>query len=209
VQQVVELFLPISLQTGIQIDVRMDPAIPETLQGDTVRVQQVLTNLLGNSFKFTRNGGITLAAHRLPPLHGPACRVLFTIADTGCGIPEDKLDELFDPFTQVSNGMRRSHQGAGLGLSICKRLVHLMGKSPSKARKARAPRRASACPSPCWPPPARRGMCRTSRQQLMDRAGQVFWMDQAEQTGRMEQAGWARQTGRTRRTSGTSGTRRE
>ena len=127
VQQVVELFLPISLQTGIQIDVRMDRAIPETLQGDTVRVQQVLTNLLGNSFKFTRNGGITLAAHRLPPLHGPACRVLFTIADTGCGIPEDKLDELFDPFTQVSNGMRRSHQGAGLGLSICKRLVHLMG----------------------------------------------------------------------------------
>ncbi|WP_353115525.1 ATP-binding protein [Nitratidesulfovibrio sp.] len=127
VQQVVELFLPISLQTGIQLKMRMDPAIPETLRGDTVRVQQVLTNLLGNSFKFTRSGGITLAARRLPPLHGPSCRVLFTIADTGCGIPEDKLGELFEPFTQVSNGMRRSHQGAGLGLSICKRLVHLMG----------------------------------------------------------------------------------
>ncbi|WP_035066255.1 ATP-binding protein [Nitratidesulfovibrio termitidis] len=127
VQQVVELFLPISLQTGIQLDVRMDPSIPETLRGDIVRVQQVLTNLLGNSFKFTRSGGITLATHRLPPLAGPTCRVLFTISDTGCGIPEDKLGELFEPFTQVSNGMRRSHQGAGLGLSICKRLAHLMG----------------------------------------------------------------------------------
>ncbi|MBZ2172552.1 ATP-binding protein [Nitratidesulfovibrio sp. SRB-5] len=127
VQQVVELFLPISLQAGIRLDVRMDPATPETLLGDIVRVQQVLTNLLGNSFKFTRSGGITLAVHRLPPPHGPACRVLFTISDTGCGIPEDKLGELFEPFTQASNGMRRSHQGAGLGLSICKRLVHLMG----------------------------------------------------------------------------------
>ncbi len=125
--QVVELFLPTSLQTGIQLDVRVAPDIPEMLRGDTVRVQQVLTNLLGNSFKFTRTGGITLEAHRLPPKHGPLCRVLFTIQDSGCGIPAEKLGELFEPFTQVTNGLRRSHQGAGLGLSICKRLAHLMG----------------------------------------------------------------------------------
>ncbi len=125
--QVVELFLPTSLQTGIELDVRVDPDIPEMLHGDTVRVQQVLTNLLGNSFKFTRTGGITLEAHRLPPKHGPLCRVLFTIQDSGCGIPAAKLGELFEPFTQVTNGLRRSHQGAGLGLSICKRLTHLMG----------------------------------------------------------------------------------
>jgi PAS domain S-box-containing protein len=125
------LFFPASRQSGISFEFEIDPAIPPRLLGDAARLQQVLTNVVGNAFKFTHGGSVNLHATLLPPSTEGRCRVLFSVADNGIGIPDDKLGDLFKPFSQVSQGYTRSYQGAGLGLSICKRLVELMGGSIS------------------------------------------------------------------------------
>ncbi|OLN24925.1 sensory box histidine kinase/response regulator [Desulfovibrio sp. DV] len=126
-RQVLELFMPTSRQTGVALISHIAPALPAVVLGDAARVQQVLTNLIGNAFKFTTAGSVTVEAYPLPPRKPREVRVLFCVADTGCGIPDEALDRLFKPFTQVSQGYRRDAQGAGLGLSICSRLVALMG----------------------------------------------------------------------------------
>ena len=125
--QLKALFIPVIRQDGISFELEIDPNIPRRLLGDTARLQQVLTNLVGNALKFTHGGNVNLRASRLPTSKNGQCRVLFSIADNGIGIPDDKLGTLFKPFSQVSQGYTRSYQGAGLGLSICKRLVELMG----------------------------------------------------------------------------------
>jgi|GEM_PF-1541696 len=122
-----QLFLPAARQTGVSFQVRIDPALPDNLIGDTLRLQQVLNNFVGNAFKFTSSGSVAVEASRLPLSTPGRCRILFTVSDTGCGIPEDTLETLFTPFIQASAGFTRTHQGAGLGLSICKHLVRLMG----------------------------------------------------------------------------------
>jgi PAS domain S-box-containing protein len=124
--QLKALFIPVIRQDGISFELEIDPSIPLRLLGDAARLQQVLTNLVGNALKFTHGGSVNLQASRLPTSRAGQCRVLFSIADTGIGIPDDKLGTLFRPFSQVSQGYTRSYQGAGLGLSICKRLVELM-----------------------------------------------------------------------------------
>ncbi|NMC49507.1 MAG: PAS domain S-box protein [Desulfovibrio sp.] len=124
---VVQLFSPTAKEKKLGIRARIDPDIPATLKGDAARLQQVLGNLVGNAIKFTAKGRVEIDAHALPPRNPGECRVLFSVADTGIGIPDDKLEMLFMPFTQVNQGYTRDYQGAGLGLSICKRLVGLMG----------------------------------------------------------------------------------
>jgi PAS domain S-box-containing protein len=126
-RQAEELFEYAGREKGVALDVRVDPDISHRIIGDPTRLQQVLINLMGNSLKFTSDGSITMEAQSLSPLAPGTQRVLFVVSDTGEGIPEDKLDSLFLPFTQVHQGYTREHQGAGLGLSICKRLIELMG----------------------------------------------------------------------------------
>ena len=123
----VELFKPAVADKGLELDVRLDPDIPETLVGDQTRLQQVLTNLIGNAIKFTDQGGIDVRVHSLSPIRTDESRLLFSVSDTGIGFSEDLLDELFSPFTQAETTITRKFQGAGLGLSITKRLVDLMG----------------------------------------------------------------------------------
>ena len=125
--QLKALFTPVIRQDGISFELEIDPEIPLQLLGDAARLQQVLTNMVGNALKFTHGGSVSLRASLLPETREGQCRVLFSIADNGIGIPDDKLGTLFRPFSQVSQGYTRSYQGAGLGLSICKRLVELMG----------------------------------------------------------------------------------
>ena len=126
--RVVELFRPAAtLQDGVELVSRFDPHLPESVMGDSLRLSQVLTNLLGNAFKFTSTGFVTLEAHVLSPLKQGQARLYFCVADTGCGIRTDVLKNLFEPFTQGVQGYTRSFQGAGLGLSICKKLLRLMG----------------------------------------------------------------------------------
>ncbi|NCC04887.1 MAG: PAS domain S-box protein [Proteobacteria bacterium] len=126
-EQLEALFTPVIRQDGISFRLEIDSDIPLRLLGDAARLQQVLINMLGNAFKFSHGGSVRLQASLLPPSREAERTVLFSIADTGIGIPNDKLDNLFKPFSQISQGYTRSYQGAGLGLSICKRLVELMG----------------------------------------------------------------------------------
>ncbi|AGW12615.1 PAS domain S-box protein [Megalodesulfovibrio gigas] len=125
--QVVELLLPASHQSGVALKCHLDPALPPVVIGDACRLQQVLINLVGNALKYTAQGHVTIHAVALPDSRPGLQRVLFTVEDTGCGIPDQMIGQLFEPFSQAAQGYQRTHQGAGLGLSICKRLVGLMG----------------------------------------------------------------------------------
>ena len=132
VSQAIDLFRPATvLQDGVELILYCDPHLPEFVIGDSLRLSQVLTNLLGNAFKFTSNGSVTVEAHVLSSLRPDHARLYFCVADTGCGIPADVLKNLFEPFTQGIQGYTRNYQGAGLGLSICKKLIHFMGGSIS------------------------------------------------------------------------------
>lgn len=99
-------------------------AVPTDLPpawADEYRLQQVLHNLIGNALKFTPEGSVTVSATR----HGE--RLSLTVADTGIGIPANKLEQIFDPFAQVESSLTRGHAGTGLGLSISRQLVALHG----------------------------------------------------------------------------------
>lgn len=124
-----DLFALSAAQAGIGFTFLIAPDIPATLLGDAMRVQQVVSNLVGNAVKFTETGSVTVQAFLLTPIKEGRCRVLFTVNDTGPGIPDDQLENLFQPFTQGDEGGNRQYQGAGLGLSITRRLVALMGGS--------------------------------------------------------------------------------
>jgi light-regulated signal transduction histidine kinase (bacteriophytochrome)/CheY-like chemotaxis protein len=121
-----QLMNPLAREKNIDLRLHVNTAIPTKLIGDFTRVQQVLLNLVGNAIKFTREGYVMIEAHPLKPRTPNEYRVLFSVSDTGIGIPDDSLKTLFQPFTQVENTFTRSFQGAGLGLSISKRLVELM-----------------------------------------------------------------------------------
>jgi PAS domain S-box-containing protein len=125
-RQTSDLFLPIAREKGLELRFELDQAIPKNVLGDATRLQQILSNMVGNALKFTLEGSVTVEACLLPTLQSGKCRVLFSVADTGIGIPDEKLGTLFKPFSQVTEGYTRSYQGAGLGLSICKRLVTFM-----------------------------------------------------------------------------------
>ena len=127
VKQLAALHEPVSLQTGVRFQVGQHPGLPGSILGDSVRLQQVLTNLIGNAFKFTTAGSVTLEVSPLPSRPPVEVNVLFSVSDTGCGMDENILEKLFDPFVQASQGYTRRYQGAGLGLSIVKRIVELMG----------------------------------------------------------------------------------
>jgi|GEM_PF-416434 len=121
-----DLFSITARDRNLALTFRIDPGIPSGLVGDEARVQQVLFNLVGNALKFTHQGGVIVEAAFLRPVGRMGMRVLFSVSDTGIGIPDDKLATLFKPFTQVEGAYTRSYQGAGLGLAIVRRLVMLM-----------------------------------------------------------------------------------
>jgi PAS domain S-box-containing protein len=103
-QQAIDLFMPISVQSRVCLELQTDPNIATHVQGDALRLQQVLTNLIGNAFKFTEHGRILVEAHPLPSRTDSERRVFFTVLDTGSGIPEESLKNLFQPFTQAVRG---------------------------------------------------------------------------------------------------------
>ena len=104
----------------------IDPGVPNDLVGDPTRLRQVLLNLLGNAIKFTESGEVTL---RVAPDTNPSVptALRFTVSDTGIGIPREKLARVFERFTQADSSTTRRFGGSGLGLTISKRLVELMG----------------------------------------------------------------------------------
>lgn len=112
----------------ITLSFTTDSAIPENLAGDPTRLTQIIINLVSNAIKFTENGSVSVRAV-LNKKTNNIVEVKFTITDTGIGIPQDKLDAVFERFNQASNDTTRKYGGTGLGLSIVKRLVELQGGS--------------------------------------------------------------------------------
>lgn len=117
---------PTAAAKGLELTLRLDPALPRALVGDAVRLGQVLTNLGNNAVKFTEAGSVAIEAAVVGDAGG-AVRVRFTVSDTGVGIPEAALPRLFEAFTQVDESTTRAHEGSGLGLTIARRLTELMG----------------------------------------------------------------------------------
>jgi len=99
--------------------------VPKYMRSDPLRLRQILLNLLGNAIKFTENGEIKLSLSRCKEAGKES--VLFVVEDTGIGIPNDKLDGLFDEFSQGPEQQMLSQNGTGLGLAICKKTVEMMG----------------------------------------------------------------------------------
>jgi len=126
-ESIIELFGPAAGEKGLRLDVDLDPGLPGALLGDEVRVRQVLFNLVGNAIKFTARGGVRVAAMPLPPPGEGRARVLFTVGDSGIGISDEQLRDIFEPFVQAEGTYTKRFQGAGLGLAIVRRLVGLMG----------------------------------------------------------------------------------
>lgn len=103
--------------------------IPDTLVGDENRLLQILFNIVGNANKYTKGGEIILETHYLPQNSPEECRLLFIISDNGPGIPEEKIDDIFDPFNQgdsSTSAYSRQYEGAGLGLPLVKEILKLM-----------------------------------------------------------------------------------
>lgn len=111
---------------NLALSIDLASNVPEQFIGDNVRLRQVLINLLGNAIKFTKQGSVTLSINLLQ-IDDQQARLLFAITDTGIGIPLEKQDELFQPFSQVDAVFSRNFDGTGLGLVISQNIVQLMG----------------------------------------------------------------------------------
>jgi CheY-like chemotaxis protein len=110
---------------GLEMILRVAPDVPRRLVGDALRLRQVLINLIGNALKFTERGQLVISVGNEPGAAPGALR--FAVADTGIGIPADKIDQIFSPFTEADSSTTRRYGGTGLGLAIVRRLVDLMG----------------------------------------------------------------------------------
>jgi len=124
---VVDLFAMTAREKGIVLSVTLGQELPEKILADEVRLRQILFNLVGNAVKFTDRGGVSVDVSPASSRFDAAFRVLVMVSDTGIGIPDDQLAAIFEPFGQVEGVYVRRFGGAGLGLSIVRRLVALMG----------------------------------------------------------------------------------
>ncbi|KAI0600850.1 putative histidine kinase group protein [Biscogniauxia sp. FL1348] len=114
----------------LDLTYRVDSSVPDYVVGDSFRLRQIILNLVGNAIKFTEHGEVSLTIRQAagpPPKDPHEYAIEFVVSDTGIGIPQDKLDLIFDTFQQADGSMTRKFGGTGLGLSISKRLVSLMG----------------------------------------------------------------------------------
>jgi len=128
-------------QKGLELTLHVLPDVPNALEGDLIRIRQVVINLVGNAIKFTDHGHVGVEIRRagsdtkhltrrrgtVGARKGDACDLHFVISDTGMGIPQDKQLHIFDAFTQADSTTSRKYGGSGLGLAICANLVRMMG----------------------------------------------------------------------------------
>jgi CheY-like chemotaxis protein len=110
---------------GLEAHIEVSNSIPQTVSGDPVRLRQIVYNLVSNAVKFTDEGSITMKAWS-EAITSRRVRLHVSISDTGPGINTDRLESIFDPFSQADTSSTRSYGGTGLGLTICKRLCHMM-----------------------------------------------------------------------------------
>ncbi|MDE4133181.1 ATP-binding protein [Phaeobacter sp. QD34_3] len=127
IHEVVMLLQPTARDKGLALLVDYDIFLPTRFVGDPGRIRQVLTNLVGNAVKFTKEGHVTLRVTGLAEKESNQSSVHVTIEDTGIGIPAEKIDHIFGEFNQVEDERNRKFEGTGLGLAISKRLIDMMG----------------------------------------------------------------------------------
>ncbi|HEY9604687.1 MAG TPA: PAS domain S-box protein [Allocoleopsis sp.] len=138
IEESLDLLAARASEKGLELAYLIDPKTPSTIAGDVTRLRQILVNLLSNAVKFTEAGEVTISVTAKgvggqvwnlgvdSSLH-PYYEIQFIVKDTGIGIPPDRLDRLFKPFSQVDSSTSRNYGGTGLGLVICKRLCEMMG----------------------------------------------------------------------------------
>ncbi|PXA04982.1 hypothetical protein DDZ13_03175 [Coraliomargarita sinensis] len=124
IKSVTDSFSPIVAQKKVDLRVEHQNQLPKHVIGDPVRLRQVITNLLSNALKFTEQGSIAIRTAFAESDNGGAVNI--RVIDTGIGIPEDKIEGLFEQFTQADSSTTRRFGGTGLGLAICKRIVEAM-----------------------------------------------------------------------------------
>ncbi len=136
VEEVAELLSSRTREKGVDFIVRYAPETPSRVVGDPGRIRQVLVNLAGNAIKFTSQGHVFLNVE-CETQDADQATIRFSVEDTGIGIPEEKLEHIFEQFTQADSSTTREYGGTGLGLSISKHLVDLMGGSMGAVSRLR------------------------------------------------------------------------
>jgi signal transduction histidine kinase/CheY-like chemotaxis protein len=126
IAQTMKMFVVGARPRGLQVTCVVDEHVPAMVGGDSGRLRQVLVNLVGNALKFTERGGVAVHVG-VQEIDGDAVVLRISVSDTGIGIPADRLEAIFEPFTQADGAMTRRFGGTGLGLTISARLVELMG----------------------------------------------------------------------------------
>ncbi|HYF43474.1 MAG TPA: response regulator [Ramlibacter sp.] len=134
VEEACDIAAPRAREKGLELIIDIPEtgpgAVPSAIKGDVTRLRQVLINLVNNAVKFTSSGEVAVHARMLSQDDGQGrCVLEFRVTDSGIGIPPERVDSLFEAFTQVDASTTRKYGGTGLGLAICKRLVELMGGS--------------------------------------------------------------------------------
>jgi PAS domain S-box-containing protein len=125
IEDVMDLMATAAIKKNLGLYYQVDPRIPRRITGDLTRLRQILVNLTGNAIKFTTKGEVVIRVKQIET-QGNVSTLEFSVKDTGIGIPEDKIDRLFKPFSQVDASTTRKYGGTGLGLAICSTLVKLM-----------------------------------------------------------------------------------
>ncbi|RPK22051.1 response regulator [Paenibacillus xylanexedens] len=126
IREVLGLFAAEAGKKNLELDYFLEDSVPDLIYGDMARLRQVLLNLIANAIKFTDQGGVYLIVSVKEEQDGQMA-LEFAVKDTGIGIASDKVDRLFQPFSQLDTSMTRKYGGTGLGLAICKTLVEMMG----------------------------------------------------------------------------------
>ncbi|MEI7510476.1 MAG: ATP-binding protein, partial [Flavobacterium sp.] len=123
---IVELFKYGTINKDLQLELNLDHSVPKYLWIDSLRIKQILINLLGNAFKFTEKGKISLSVNNIKTINENESKIKFSVKDTGIGINKDFQERIFNAFSQGDNSTTRRYGGTGLGLTISNQLLSLM-----------------------------------------------------------------------------------
>jgi two-component system, sensor histidine kinase and response regulator len=127
IEEVLDVFAGRAGKMGLDLVYEIDHNVPAQIIGDSLRLRQILVNLVSNAIKFTEHGEIFVGVHLIKAQDDGKIELEFEIRDTGIGIPADKMERLFKAFSQVDSSTSRKYGGTGLGLIICEKLIGLMG----------------------------------------------------------------------------------